>query len=230
VKNSEKAIILISGGLDSAVTLAIAKDLGFDCYGLSFNYKQRHVSELDAAKNIARSLRVIEHKIINIDLAQVGGSALTDNKIPVPVSPTDGVPITYVPARNTLFLSYALAWAEVLNSCNIFIGVNVVDYSGYPDCRPEYIKAFESLASLATKAGTEGVKFKIHAPLIKLNKAEIIKRGLSLNIDFSLTVSCYQANNKGMACGVCESCRFRKDGFKRANVQDPTNYQDNQNT
>ena len=171
MKNSEKAIILISGGLDSAVTLAIAKDLGFDCYGLSFNYKQRHVSELDAAKNIARSLRVIEHKIINIDLAQVGGSALTDNKIPVPVSPTDGVPITYVPARNTLFLSYALAWAEVLNSCNIFIGVNVVDYSGYPDCRPEYIKAFENLASLATKAGTEGVKFKIHAPLIKLNKA-----------------------------------------------------------
>ena len=229
MRNSEKAIILISGGLDSTVTLAIAKDLGFDCYGLSFNYKQRHISELNAAKNIAYSFSVSEHKIIDIDLAQVGGSALTDNKIAVPDSPTDGIPITYVPARNTLFLSYALAWAEVLNSSNIFIGVNVVDYSGYPDCRPEYIKAFENLASLATKAGTEGVKFKIHTPLIKLNKAEIIKQGLSFNVDFSLTVSCYQANNKGMACGVCESCRFRKDGFKSANVTDPTIYQDNSN-
>jgi 7-cyano-7-deazaguanine synthase len=227
VENSEKAIILISGGLDSTVTLAIAKELGFDCYGLSFDYKQRHISELNAAKNIALSLGVAEHKIINIDLAEVGGSALTDNKIAVPDSPTNGIPITYVPARNTLFLSYALAWAEVLNSRNIFIGVNVVDYSGYPDCRPEYIKAFEKLASLATKAGTEGIKFKIHTPLIKLNKTEIIKRGLSLNIDFSLTVSCYQANNKGMACGVCESCRFRKDGFRKANVPDPTIYQDN---
>jgi 7-cyano-7-deazaguanine synthase len=227
VENSEKAIILISGGLDSTVTLAIAKELGFDCYGLSFDYKQRHISELNAAKNIALSLGVAEHKIINIDLAEVGGSALTDNKIAVPDSPTNGIPITYVPARNTLFLSYALAWAEVLNSRNIFIGVNVVDYSGYPDCRPEYIKAFEKLASLATKAGTEGIKFKIHTPLIKLNKTEIIKRGLSLNIDFSLTVSCYQANNKGMACGVCESCRCRKDGFRKANVPDPTIYQDN---
>ena len=227
MENSEKAIILISGGLDSTVTLAIAKELGFDCYGLSFDYKQRHISELNAAKNIALSLGVAEHKIINIDLAEVGGSALTDNKIAVPDSPTNGIPITYVPARNTLFLSYALAWAEVLNSRNIFIGVNVVDYSGYPDCRPEYIKAFEKLASLATKAGTEGIKFKIHTPLIKLNKTEIIKRGLSLNIDFSLTVSCYQANNKGMACGVCESCRFRKDGFRKANVPDPTIYQDN---
>ena len=202
MENSEKAIILISGGLDSTVTLAIAKELGFDCYGLSFDYKQRHISELNAAKNIALSLSVAEHKIINIDLAEVGGSALTDNKIAVPDSPTNGIPITYVPARNTLFLSYALAWAEVLNSRNIFIGVNVVDYSGYPDCRPEYIKAFEKLASLATKAGTEGIKFKIHTPLIKLNKTEIIKRGLSLNIDFSLTVSCYQANNKGMACAL----------------------------
>ncbi len=227
MENSEKAIILISGGLDSTVTLAIAKELGFDCYGLSFDYKQRHISELNAAKNIALSLSVAEHKIINIDLAEVGGSALTDNKIAVPDSPTNGIPITYVPARNTLFLSYALAWAEILNSRNIFIGVNVVDYSGYPDCRPEYIKAFEKLASLATKAGTEGIKFKIHTPLIKLNKTEIIKRGLSLNIDFSLTVSCYQANNKGMACGVCESCRFRKDGFRKANVPDPTIYQDN---
>ena len=227
MENFDKAIILISGGLDSSVTLAIAKDLGFDCYGLSFDYKQRHISELNAAKNIARAIGVTEHKIINIDLTQIGGSALTDNKIAVPIKPSDGIPITYVPARNTLFLSYAIAWAEIINACNIFIGVNIVDYSGYPDCRPEYIKAFEKLASLATKAGTEGIKFNIHTPLIKLNKAEIIKKGISLNTDFSLTVSCYQANNKGMACGVCESCRFRKDGFIKANVTDPTIYQDN---
>tara|TARA_B100001250_G_scaffold414236_1_gene451453 strand:+ start:2252 stop:2941 length:690 start_codon:yes stop_codon:yes gene_type:complete len=227
IKKSDKAVILISGGLDSTVTLAIAKDLGFDCYGLSFDYGQRHISELNAAKNIACSLNVSKHKIINIDLAQIGGSALTDDNISVPHTTTNGVPITYVPARNTIFLSYALAWAEVLKSHNIFIGVNVVDYSGYPDCRPEYIKSFENLASLATKAGTEGIKFNVHTPLIKLDKAEIIKKGLSLNIDFSLTVSCYQANNKGMACGACESCRFRKDGFIKANVTDPTIYQAN---
>ncbi len=227
MENSDKAIVLISGGLDSTVTLAIAKDLGFSCYGLSFDYKQRHISELNAAKNITHSLGVAEHRIIDIDLSKIGGSALTDDKIEVPNSPTDGIPVTYVPARNTLFLSYALAWAEVLKSRNIFIGVNIVDYSGYPDCRPEYIKAFERLASLATKAGAEGIKFKIHTPLIKLNKAEIIKKGLALNIDFSLTVSCYQANSKGMACGVCESCRFRKDGFTKADVEDPTIYQGN---
>jgi 7-cyano-7-deazaguanine synthase len=227
VENFDKAIILISGGLDSSVTLAIAKDLGFDCYGLSFDYKQRHISELNAAKNIARTIGVTEHKIINIDLTQIGGSALTDNKIAVPIKPSDGIPITYVPARNTLFLSYAIAWAEIINACNIFIGVNIVDYSGYPDCRPEYIKAFEKLASLATKAGTEGIKFNIHTPLIKLNKAEIIKKGVSLNTDFSLTVSCYQADKEGRACGVCDSCRFRRDGFTNANVSDPTIYQNN---
>ena len=227
MENFDKAIILISGGLDSSVTLAIAKDLGFDCYGLSFDYKQRHISELNAAKNIARAIGVTEHKIINIDLTQIGGSALTDNKIAVPIEPSDGIPITYVPARNTLFLSYAIAWAEIINACNIFIGVNIVDYSGYPDCRPEYIKAFEKLASLATKAGTEGIKFNIHTPLIKLNKAEIIKKGVSLNTDFSLTVSCYQADKEGRACGVCDSCRFRRDGFTNANVSDPTIYQNN---
>ena len=227
MENFDKAIILISGGLDSSVTLAIAKDLGFDCYGLSFDYKQRHISELNAAKNIARAIGVTEHKIINIDLTQIGGSALTDNKIAEPIKPSDGIPITYVPARNTLFLSYAIAWAEIINACNIFIGVNIVDYSGYPDCRPEYIKAFEKLASLATKAGTEGIKFNIHTPLIKLNKAEIIKKGVSLNTDFSLTVSCYQADKEGRACGVCDSCRFRRDGFTNANVSDPTIYQNN---
>ena len=227
MENFDKAIILISGGLDSSVTLAIAKDLGFDCYGLSFDYKQRHISELNAAKNIARAIGVTEHKIINIDLTQIGGSALTDNKIAVPIEPSDGIPITYVPARNTLFLSYAIAWAEIINACNIFIGVNIVDYSGYPDCRLEYIKAFEKLASLATKAGTEGIKFNIHTPLIKLNKAEIIKKGISLNTDFSLTVSCYQADKEGRACGVCDSCRFRRDGFTNANVSDPTIYQNN---
>ena len=227
MENFDKAIILISGGLDSSVTLAIAKDLGFDCYGLSFDYKQRHISELNAAKNIARAIGVTEHKIINIDLAQIGGSALTDNKIAVPIKPSNGIPITYVPARNTLFLSYAIAWAEIINACNIFICVNIVDYSGYPDCRPEYIKAFEKLASLATKAGTEGIKFNIHTPLIKLNKAEIIKKGVSLNTDFSLTVSCYQADKEGRACGVCDSCRFRRDGFTNANVSDPTIYQNN---
>jgi len=227
VENFDKAIVLISGGLDSSVTLAIAKDLGFDCYGLSFDYKQRHISELNAARNIARTIGVTEHKIINIDLTQIGGSALTDNKIAVPIKPSDGIPITYVPARNTLFLSYAIAWAEIINACNIFIGVNIVDYSGYPDCRPEYIKAFEKLASLATKAGTEGIKFNIHTPLIKLNKAEIIKKGVSLNTDFSLTVSCYQADKEGRACGVCDSCRFRRDGFTNANVSDPTIYQNN---
>ena len=227
MENFDKAIILISGGLDSSVTLAIAKDLGFDCYGLSFDYKQRHISELNAAKNIARAIGVTEHKIINIDLTQIGGSALTDNKIAVPIKPSDGIPITYVPARNTLFLSYAIAWAEIINACNIFIGVNIVDYSGYPDCRPEYIKAFEKLASLATKAGTEGIKFNIHTPLIKLNKAEIIKKGVSLNTDFSLTVSCYQADKEGRACGECDSCRFRRDGFTNANVSDPTIYQNN---
>ena len=225
MKNSKKAIILLSGGLDSATTLAIAKKLGFDCYALSFNYKQRHMSELNAAKNVAKKLKLTKHKIIEIDLTQIGGSALTDSKIDVPNSPTKGIPITYVPARNTMFLSYALAWAEVIGSSDIFIGVNAVDYSGYPDCRPEYIEAYEKLAALATKAGVEGGGFKIHAPLIKLSKSEIIKEGLALGVDFSQTVSCYQANDMGFACGLCDSCMFRKEGFDSAGVSDPTKYQ-----
>ena len=225
MRNSKKAIILLSGGLDSATTLAIAKKLGFDCYALSFNYKQRHMSELNAAKNVAKKLKLTEHKIIEIDLTQIGGSALTDSKIDVPNSPTKGIPITYVPARNTMFLSYALAWAEVIGSSDIFFGVIAVDYSGYPDCRPEYIEAYEKLAALATKAGVEGVGFKIHAPLIKLSKSEIIKEGLALGVDFSQTVSCYQANDMGFACGLCDSCMFRKEGFDSAGVSDPTKYQ-----
>ncbi len=225
MNNQSKAVVLISGGLDSTTTLAIAKELGFCCYGLSFDYSQRHISELDAAKKIALSMKVVEHKIIKLDLCKIGGSALTDNKIDIPNSPTEGIPVTYVPARNTLFLSYALAWAEVLSASDIFIGVNVLDYSGYPDCRPEYIKAYEKLADLATKAGAQGEKYTIHTPLIKLTKEEIIKKGISLNVDFSLTVSCYQADNFGRACGLCDSCVFRKNGFKNARVTDPTTYQ-----
>lgn len=214
----------MSGGLDSTTTLAIAKDLGFDCYALSFNYGQRHISELNAAKKVAASFNVIDHKIINLDMGQIGGSALTDSKIDVPESASEGIPVTYVPARNTIFLSYALAWAEVIDANDIFIGVNAVDYSGYPDCRPEYIKAYEQLATLATKAGAEGASFKIHTPLIELTKAEIIKKGISLNVDYALTVSCYQADDEGRACGVCDSCRFRKEGFAAANIADPTHY------
>ncbi|GJM04319.1 MAG: 7-cyano-7-deazaguanine synthase [marine bacterium B5-7] len=219
-----KAIVLVSGGLDSATTLAIAKDLGFECYALSFNYGQRHIAELHAASRIAESFGAKDHKTINIDLGQIGGSALTDNSIDVPESPSEGIPVTYVPARNTLFLSYALAWAEVLHANDIFIGVNAVDYSGYPDCRPEYINAYEHLATLATKAGVEGTRFKIHAPLIDLSKADIIKKGMLLNVDYALTVSCYQADEQGRACGVCDSCRFRKEGFMAAGTNDPTHY------
>lgn len=222
--NFNKAIILVSGGLDSTTTLAIAKDLGFDCYALSFDYGQRHISELNAAKKVIESFNVKEHKTIHIDMGQIGGSALTDSKIDVPETYEEGIPVTYVPARNTIFLSYALAWAEVLNANDIFIGVNAVDYSGYPDCRPEYITAYEQLATLATKAGVEGAAFKIHTPLIDLSKADIIKKGNSLNIDYALTVSCYQADNDGNACGVCDSCRFRKEGFEAADLADPTRY------
>jgi 7-cyano-7-deazaguanine synthase len=224
VTNFNNAIVLVSGGLDSTTTLAIAKDLGFDCYALSFDYGQRSLAELDAARQVAAIFKVNDHKIIKLDLGQIGGSALTDTTIAVPDAPSEGIPVTYVPARNTIFLSYALAWAEVLNANDIFIGVNAVDYSGYPDCRPEYIKAYEQLAKLATKAGVEGTSFKIHTPLIELSKTDIIKKGMSLNVDYALTVSCYQANDEGQACGVCDSCRFRKEGFEAADITDPTRY------
>jgi len=219
-----KAVILLSGGLDSTTILAIAKDQGYQCYALSFNYGQRHCTELIAAAKIAKAFAVVEHKTIDLDLTQIGGSALTDNNIDVPESPTEGIPITYVPARNTIFLSYSLAWAEVLDINNIFIGVNAVDYSGYPDCRPEYIQAFERMANLATKSGVEGKKFTIHTPLIDLNKAEIIQQGTRLNVDYALTISCYNVDKDGVACGVCDSCRFRKEGFENAKVSDPTCY------
>jgi len=219
-----KAVILLSGGLDSATVLAMAKDQGYECYALSFNYGQRHAAELNAATKVVSTFSVIEHKTIDLDLTQIGGSALTDNNIDVPESATDGIPVTYVPARNTIFLSYALAWAEVLEINNIFIGINAVDYSGYPDCRPEYIQAFERMANLATKFSVEGTKLTIHTPLIDLNKADIIQQGSKLNVDYALTISCYQVDKHGMACGVCDSCRFRKEGFENAGIPDPTHY------
>ena len=220
-----KAVILLSGGLDSATALAMAKDQGYECYALSFNYGQRHAAELNAAAKVVNAFNVIEHKTIDLDLTQIGGSALTDNNIDVPESATEGIPVTYVPARNTIFLSYALAWAEVLDINNIFIGVNAVDYSGYPDCRPEYIQAFERMANLATKASVEGTKLTIHTPLIDLSKADIIQQGNKLDVDYALTISCYQVDEDGGACGVCDSCRFRKEGFENAGIPDPTHYQ-----
>jgi 7-cyano-7-deazaguanine synthase len=221
---SKRAIVLLSGGLDSATTLAIAQEQGYTCYAMSFAYGQRHGSELHAAKHVAEGLKVQEHRIVQLDLAAIGGSALTDHRIPVPDSPTEGIPVTYVPARNTIFLSFALAWAEVLQAQDIFLGVNAVDYSGYPDCRPAYIDAYERMANLATKAGIEGHQLSIHAPLIDLSKAEIIQQGIRLGVDYSLTVSCYQADDEGKACGVCESCRFRAAGFRDAGIEDPTRY------
>jgi 7-cyano-7-deazaguanine synthase len=220
-----KAVVLLSGGLDSATTLAIARQQGYECYALSVSYGQRHRAELAAAKNLAQSLGVVAHKVIKVDLSTFGGSALTNKKREIPTGGVrPGIPSTYVPARNTIMLSLALAWAEVLGSQNIFIGVNAVDYSGYPDCRPEYIEAFETMANLATKAGTEGARLTIHAPLMTLSKAEIIKKGRLLGVDYSMTVSCYQADDAGLACGVCDSCRLRRAGFKSANVPDVTRY------
>ena len=221
---TNKAVVLLSGGLDSATSLAIAVAQGFACYALSIHYGQRHAVEISAARKIAAHFHVRQHKILDIDLTGFGGSALTDPAIAVPEQPSSGIPATYVPARNTIFLSFALAYAEVINACDIFIGVNAVDYSGYPDCRPEYIAAFETLAGLATKAGVEGRAFKIHTPLISLSKPEIIKAGIGLNVDYTLTVSCYQADAGGQACGVCDSCRIRAEGFRQANVPDPTRY------
>jgi len=218
------AVVLLSGGLDSATTLAIARSQGFECYALSVAYGQRHSAELDAARRVASSLRARDHRIMHVDLAGIGGSALTDSSIPVPEQPTSGIPVTYVPARNTMMLSLALGWAEVLGSSDMFIGVNAVDYSGYPDCRPEFIAAFEQLAARATRAGVEGAAFRIHAPLIAFTKADIIREGSRLGVDFSATVSCYQADASGLACGRCDSCRIRQAGFTAAGIPDPTRY------
>lgn len=220
----KKAVVLVSGGLDSSTVLAIAKQQGYECYTLSFDYGQRHRSELVAAQNVSNSMCIEQHKVVTLDLATIGGSALTDANIDVPECQTSGIPITYVPARNTVFLSIALGWAEVLGANDIFVGVNAVDYSGYPDCRPEYIKAFEQMANLATKAGVEGNKITIHAPLIDMTKGQIIQAGIKIGVDYSVTVSCYQADEQGFACGVCDSCRLRKQGFIDAGVKDPTRY------
>ncbi|KTT39974.1 7-cyano-7-deazaguanine synthase [Pseudomonas oryzihabitans] len=220
-----KAVILLSGGLDSATVVAMAKAQGFACYTMSFDYGQRHRAELQAAVRVARQLGVIEHKVVGLDLNGIGGSALTDLDIAVPETPGEGIPVTYVPARNTVFLSLALGWAEVLGARHLFIGVNAVDYSGYPDCRPEFVEAFERLANLATKAGVEGDTFKIEAPLQFMSKAQIVETGTQLGVDYGLTVSCYQANAEGEACGRCDSCRLRAEGFKAAGISDPTRYQ-----
>ena len=221
----DRAVVLLSGGLDSATTLAIARERGFSCYALSLDYGQRHRAELDAAAHVARVLGAVEHRTLRLDLGGIGGSALTDSSIAVPESPQVGIPVTYVPARNTVMLACALGWAEVLNAPRIFIGVNAVDYSGYPDCRPAFVAAFERVANLATKAAVEGtLKFEIATPLIDLTKAQIIRRGLELGVDFSLTVSCYQADDDGQACGQCDSCRLRREGFASAGAADPTRY------
>jgi len=219
-----KAVVLLSGGLDSVTALAIAQSENFDCFTMSFDYGQRHRAELKAAELLSKSSGATAHKVININLADFGGSALTDNEIDVPLKPSQGIPVTYVPARNTVFLSLALAWAEVLQAFDIFIGVNAVDYSGYPDCRPEYIDAFEKMANLATKAGVEGRAMKIRAPLIHMTKAEIIQTGIKLGVDYSKSISCYQADESGAACGICDSCRLRKQGFADAGVSDVTRY------
>ena len=222
----KKAVILLSGGLDSTTTLAIAKSQGFNCFALSFDYGQKQKSELDAAAKVAKEFNASEHRVMKISLSDIGGSALTDENIDVPdFVESDEIPITYVPARNTIFLSYALAWAEVLDCQNIFIGVNALDYSGYPDCRQEYIDAFEVMANLATKQGVEGQKITIQTPLINLNKAQIIQQGIALGIDYAKTTTCYQANKKGEACGVCDACEYRKIGFQEAKIADPTRYQ-----
>ena len=221
-----KAVILLSGGLDSTTVLAIAKSQGYDCYALSFDYGQKQRSELDSSISIAKKSNVIEHRIMKISLSDIGGSALTDQSIDVPkYSESDEIPITYVPARNTIFLSFALAWAEVVDCQTIFIGVNALDYSGYPDCRPEFIEAFENMANLATKKSVEGDRIQIKTPLISMTKSEIIKKGLGLGVDYSETTSCYDANTLGEACGECDACVLRKIGFENANVQDPTRYQ-----
>jgi 7-cyano-7-deazaguanine synthase len=221
---SDRAVVLLSGGLDSATALAIAKDAGYDCYALSLSYGQRHAAELAAAKRVASATGVSRHLVLPMALDLIGGSALTDSSIHVPEKESTGIPVTYVPARNTIFLSLALGWAEVLEADDLFIGVNALDYSGYPDCRPEFIDAFEHLANLATKRAVEGQRVKVHAPLIQLTKAEIIRRGIDLGVDYGHTVSCYQADEEGRACGLCDSCRLRRRGFEEAGIEDPTRY------
>ncbi|WP_086930030.1 7-cyano-7-deazaguanine synthase QueC [Agarilytica rhodophyticola] len=225
-QDRKNAVVLTSGGLDSTTVIAIAQSEGYQVYSLSFDYQQRHRTELNAAARVAKKMNVKAHKVVGLDLRTIGGSALTDDDIGVPDADIEstGIPITYVPARNTVFLSIALGWAEVLNASAIFIGVNAVDYSGYPDCRPEYLEAYQNMANLATKAGVEGAGVKIHAPLLELTKADIIKRGLALGVDYSATVSCYRANELGEACGKCDSCVLRAKGFADAQVEDPTRY------
>jgi 7-cyano-7-deazaguanine synthase len=218
-----RAVVLLSGGMDSAVVLAQARALGFDCHALSVRYGQRHGAELDAAANVAKTLGASRHKVVAVDLRAIGGSALTD-AIDVPETPGEGIPVTYVPARNTIMLSVALGWAEVLGARDLFVGVNAVDYSGYPDCRPAFVAAFERLANVATKAGVEGQALRVHAPLIAMTKADIVRRGLDLGVDFAATVSCYQADDQGRACGRCDACRLRAQGFREAGVADPTRY------
>ncbi|WP_421683991.1 7-cyano-7-deazaguanine synthase QueC [Stutzerimonas urumqiensis] len=222
--STKKAVILLSGGLDSATVVAMARAEGYACYTMSFDYGQRHRSELAAAARVARQLGVVEHKVIGLDLNGIGGSALTDTAIDVPEGGGEGIPVTYVPARNTVFLSLALGWAEVLGARDIFIGVNAVDYSGYPDCRPAFIEAFERMANLATKAGVEGDGFRIQAPLQHMSKADIVLSGTRLGVDYGLTVSCYQADEDGRACARCDSCRLRAAGFAAAGLADPTRY------
>tara|TARA_R110002049_G_scaffold94430_6_gene232483 strand:+ start:4725 stop:5423 length:699 start_codon:yes stop_codon:yes gene_type:complete len=224
MSEQKRAVILVSGGLDSTTVLAMARSQGYSCYTLSFDYGQRHHGELLAAERVSAALGDVEHKVVKLNLDSIGGSALTDLSIAVPEEETEGIPITYVPARNTVFLSIALGWAEVLGAHDIFIGVNAVDYSGYPDCRPEYIAAFETLANLATKAGVEGQKITVHTPLMTLGKHEIIREGMALGVDYALTVSCYQVTEEGLACGRCDSCRLRRQGFLDAGVEDPTRY------
>ncbi|MFJ4134786.1 7-cyano-7-deazaguanine synthase QueC [Pseudomonas cyclaminis] len=222
--DQKRAVILLSGGLDSATLVAMVRAQGYSCYSMSFDYGQRHRAELNAAARVAHDLGVVEHKVVGLNLGGMGGSALTDSTIGLPEAPSEGIPVTYVPARNTVFLSLALGWAEVLNARDIFIGVNALDYSGYPDCRPEYVESFERMANLATKAGVEGQGFRIQAPLQNMTKADIVKAGVGLGVDYALTVSCYQADEGGRACGKCDACRLRAEGFQMAGITDPTRY------
>ena len=224
ITQSKRAVILVSGGLDSTTVLAMAKAQGYECYTLTFDYGQRHRAELLAAERVSDTLGDVEHKVVHLNLDSIGGSALTDASIDVPEEETAGIPVTYVPARNTVFLAIALGWAEVLGAHDIFIGVNAVDYSGYPDCRPEFIASFEAMANLATRVGVEGEAIRINTPLMELTKGDIIRAGVALGVDYAITVSCYQATDDGLACGLCDSCRLRRQGFEDAAMVDPTRY------